>query len=337
MHALVFDTFGGPEVLSYREVADPAVPPGHIQLAMRAIGLNFADIYRRKGNYVLAGKAPFIAGYEGAGEVVAVGEDVEGVAIGDRIGFADVPFANATRVTVPLERAIPLPVDIDFEAAAALLLQGLTAQYLVEDSYSIRAGDTVLVQAAGGGVGQLLIRLAIARGASVIAMASTAEKQALATAAGSVHALGYDEGWPDKVRALSAGGVNVAYDSVGVTLLDSLAAVRSRGTLVTFGMAGGAGTAGRSALPHGKLENRRRWRSLGFSHRSAATVEPGRAAVPGAARGYYPAAAHRDLRALGRGSRPCPARRSPLLRQDRAFARMTPVLFSRPRQATGTL
>ncbi|MGF6175601.1 quinone oxidoreductase family protein [Ensifer sp. 4252] len=239
MHALVFDTFGEPEVLSYREVADPAVPSGHIQLATRAIGLNFADIYRRKGNYTLAGKAPHIAGYEGAGEVIAIGEGVEGVAIGDRIGFADVPFANATRVTVPLDRAIPLPDDIGFEAAAALLLQGLTAQYLVEDSYSVRAGETVLVQAAGGGVGQLLIRLAIARGASVIAMASTLEKQALAKAAGAAYALGYDEGWPDKVRALSNGGVDVAYDSVGITLLDSLSAVRSRGTLVTFGMAGG--------------------------------------------------------------------------------------------------
>ena len=152
MRALLFETFGGPEVLQYCELPDPPVPPGHVQLAMRAIGLNFADLHRRRGNYFLPGKPPHINGYEGAGVVAAVGEGVEGFAIGDRVGFADCPFANATLVNVPVEKAIPLPDDIGFVEAAAVLLQGLTAQYLVEDSCRVRAGDIVLVHAAGGGV-----------------------------------------------------------------------------------------------------------------------------------------------------------------------------------------
>jgi len=102
MKALLFERFGGPNVLEYREMPDPAVLPGHVQLAMRAIGLNFADLHRRRGNYFLAGDPPHVSGYEGAGEVVAVGSGVAGIAIGDRIGFADCPFANATRVNVPV-------------------------------------------------------------------------------------------------------------------------------------------------------------------------------------------------------------------------------------------
>lgn len=239
MQALTFDTFGGPEVLRLRELPDPAVPAGHIQLDMRAIGLNFADIYRRRGEYHLAGSLPYISGYEGAGEVVAVGQGVEGYAPGDRIGFADVPFANATRVNVPVEHALPLPSQLSYVDAAALLLQGLTAQYLLEDSYAVRPGDHVLIHAAAGGVGQYLVQLAVARGARVIALASTPAKRAIASALGAEHALGYDGDWVAQVLALSGGGVHVAYDAVGVTLPDSLRAVRKRGTLVSYGMAGG--------------------------------------------------------------------------------------------------
>lgn len=238
MHALTFDTFGGPEVLAWRKLPDPAVPPGHILLAMHASGLNFADIYRRRGHYALAGAAPHIAGYEGAGEVVAVGDGVNGIAIGDRIGFADVPFAHATRVTVPVTHALPLPSSLGYVEAAALLLQGLTAQYLVEDTYPVRAGDAVLIHAAAGGVGQYLVQLAVARFATVIALASTPAKRAIATARGARHSLGYDGDWVAQVLELT-GGVHAAYDAVGATLADSLRAVRARGTLVTYGMAGG--------------------------------------------------------------------------------------------------
>lgn len=239
MFALAFERFGGPEVLDYRVLPDPAVPPGHIQLAMRAAGLNFADIHRRRGNYRLAGQAPHIAGYEGAGEVIAVGDSVDGIAVGDRIGFADVPFANATRVTLPIEHAIPLPAYLSFVEAAAILLQGLTAQYLIEDSYRVGAGDELLVHAAAGGVGQMLTRLATARGARVIAMASSPRKREIALACGAARALGYDGDWAGQVRELSGGGVHAAYDSVGTTFRQSLAACRTRGVLVAFGTAGG--------------------------------------------------------------------------------------------------
>lgn len=239
MKALVFDTFGSSDVLQYRDIPEPALPPGHILLDMRAIGLNFADIYRRRGHYHLAGEPPYIAGYEGAGIVAALGEGVTGFAIGDRIGFADCPFANAQRVAVPIEKAIPLPEDVDFTEAAAILLQGLTAQYLVSDSYAVRHGDLILVHAAAGGVGQALVQLVLAKGGRVIGMASTEEKRAAARAAGAEAALGYDGDWPARVLEMSDGGVHAVYDSIGSTLAGSIAAVRDRGALIFFGMAGG--------------------------------------------------------------------------------------------------
>jgi NADPH2:quinone reductase len=239
MKALLFENFGSPDVLEYRELPDPPVPPGHIQLAMRAIGVNFADLHRRRGNYFLPGKPPHINGYEGAGIVAAVGRGVEGIAVGDRIGFADCPFANATRVNVPVEKAIPLPDEIAFVEAAAILLQGLTAQYLVEDSYAVRPGDVVLVHAAGGGVGQGLIQLAGAKGARVIGLASTAEKRAVAVELGAEACLDYSADWPDRVRDQAGGGLQVAYDSVGTTFLQSLGCLVDRGSLVAFGTAGG--------------------------------------------------------------------------------------------------
>lgn len=238
MKALLFESFGGPEVLQYRELPDPAVPPGHVQLAMRAIGLNFADLHRRRGNYRLPGKPPHINGYEGAGVVVAVGDGVEQVRVGDRIGFADCPFANATRVNVPVEKAIPLPDHIGFIDAAAILLQGLTAQYLIEDSYRVRAGDTILVHAAGGGVGQLLVQLARQKGARIIGLASTSQKRAVARALGASQCFDYSATWPEQVRKCED-GVDAAFDSIGATILHSLSCLRDRGTLVAFGTAGG--------------------------------------------------------------------------------------------------
>lgn len=239
MKALLFESFGGPDVLQYRELRDPPVPPGHVQLAMRAIGLNFADLHRRRGNYFLPGEPPHINGYEGAGQVVALGEGVEGIEIGDRIGFADCPFANATRVNVPVEKAIPLPHGIGFIEAAAILLQGLTAQYLVEDSGRVGAGNTVLVHAAGGGVGQALIQLAVAKGARVIGLASTEEKRRIAVDLGAEECFAYSNDWPARVGNQTNDGFDVIYDSVGTTFLQSLACLRIRGTLVVFGTAGG--------------------------------------------------------------------------------------------------
>ena len=239
MYALVFDRFGGPEVLEYRELPDPAIPAGHIQLEVQAAGLNFADVYRRNGNYHLAGDPPYICGYEGAGRIVGIGAGVGGYSVGDLIGFADVPFAHATRINVPEEHAIPLPDGISCELAAAVLLQGLTAQYLVSDSYAVRRGDIVLVHAAAGGVGQYLTQMATARGAEVIALASSDEKCRLAKSRGARHALLNTAPWVDAVREISAGGVHAAYDSIGATLEDSFRATRTKGSVVFFGMAGG--------------------------------------------------------------------------------------------------
>ncbi|MES2070920.1 MAG: quinone oxidoreductase [Pseudomonadota bacterium] len=239
MHALVFDRFGGPEVLEYRELPDPAIPAGHLQLEVQAAGLNFADVYRRNGNYHLAGDPPYICGYEGAGRVVGIGEGVSGYAIGERIAFADVPFAHATRVNVPVEHAIPLPEGISCELAAAVLLQGLTAQYLVSDSYAVQRGDVVLVHAAAGGVGQYLTQMAVARGAEVIALVSSEDKCRLAKSRGAQHAILNTGPWLDTVREISRGGVHVTYDSIGATLEDSFRATRAKGTVVFFGMAGG--------------------------------------------------------------------------------------------------
>jgi NADPH2:quinone reductase len=245
LKALVFHEFGGPEVLQINEVADPAILAGSVVVRTKAVGLNFADIYRRRGDYHLAGKAPWILGYEGAGIVEQVGEGVVGIRVGDRVGFADAPFANAELVSVTADRAIPLPSNISFELAASVLLQGLTAHYLANDSYPVRPGDEVLVHAAAGGVGQLLIQLCKSKGAKVLGLTSNAAKREAALSVGADEVLLYDGGaegkWTRDARAWSKDGqgVNVAYDSVGSTLMESFAAVKTKGTVVFFGMAGG--------------------------------------------------------------------------------------------------
>lgn len=240
MRALTFSTFGGPEVLSVREVPDPVLQSGQALVRTRAIGLNFADIYRRRGNYHLAGEPPFIAGYEAAGAVVAA-DDEGRVRVGDRVAFADSPYANAELVAVPVEKLIPLPKDISFDTAAALLLQGLTAQYLVRDSHRLQVGEDVLVHAAAGGVGLLLVQISKRLGARVVALASTEEKRAAALAAGADVVFPSSRDWVAAVRAWSrdGAGVDVVYDSVGSTLDASLAAARVGGHVVFYGMAGG--------------------------------------------------------------------------------------------------
>src|SRR4249919_1618911 len=150
MHALTFSRFGGPDVLEWTALPDPQAAPGIAVVRMHSIGLNFADIYRRQGRYHLSGSPPWIAGYEGAGEIIALdASDADsGFRIGQRVAFADAPFANAEQVAVPLDRLIRLPDDIGFDIAGGLLLQGLTAQFLSEESYPVKSGDRVLVHAA---------------------------------------------------------------------------------------------------------------------------------------------------------------------------------------------
>jgi NADPH2:quinone reductase len=241
MKALIFEQFGGPDVLIYKEIQDPIVEGDQLLVRMKAIGLNFADVYRRKGNYHLAGDPPYILGYEGAGIVEWVPPHNAHIQIGDRIAFADVPFANAELVAVPVDRAIPLPVDISFDQAAGLLLQGMTAHYLVNDSYHIQEGNDVLVHAAAGGVGQILIQLCKSKGARVIGLTSSEAKKQVALDAGADDVFLYETDWVNSVIESTIGkqGVQVAYDSVGSTLMGSFAAVRTKGTVVFYGMAGG--------------------------------------------------------------------------------------------------
>lgn len=240
MKALIFETFGGPEVLQYKEIENPVITENELLVRMKAVGLNFADIYRRKGNYHLAGNPPYILGYEGSGIVEQVGVGIKKWKVGDRIAFADVPFANAELVAVPIEKAIPLPNNISFEVAASVLLQGLTAQYLTRDSYKVMAGDTMLVHAAAGGVGQNLIQIGKLFGAKVIGLTSSREKSEVASSVGADHVFLYNDNWKNEVKEVTNGvGVDVVYESVGSTLANSFEVTRTGGTVVFYGMSGG--------------------------------------------------------------------------------------------------
>jgi len=238
MKALTFSKFGDSAVLEYKEIPEPILKTDEILVEMKAIGLNFADVYRRKGNYHLKGNPPFIAGYEGAGIVVHTNGNSE-FKIGDRVAFADVPFANAELVAVPLEHVIPLPENITFETAAAILLQGLTAHYLATDSHKTQKGETVLVHASAGGVGQFLTQISKLLGARVIGMTSSAEKASVSKQNGADAVFLYSEDWKNNVFDFCPNGVDVVYDSIGSTLTDSFEVTKECGQVVFFGMAGG--------------------------------------------------------------------------------------------------
>jgi NADPH2:quinone reductase len=239
MKALTFSVFGDPEVLQYKDVDSPVLKANEILVEMRAIGLNFSDTERRKGNYHLLGKPPYIAGYEGAGVVIDSNNHPD-FKPGDRVSFGDVPFANAEQVAVPVTHAIPLPPEISFETAAAILLQGMTAHYLAIDSHEVKPGETVLVHAVAGGVGQLLTQICKLLGAKVIGLTSSEAKKSNALATGADVVFLYQDDWKTQVLNYTGGnGVDVVYDSVGSTLNDSLAVTKIKGTVVLYGKAGG--------------------------------------------------------------------------------------------------
>lgn len=240
MKALIFNKFGDSDVLHYQEISDPTIQPNEVLVRTKSIGLNFADIYRRKGNYHLAGEPPYILGYEGAGIVESIGQNVTQVHIGSRVAFADAPFANAELVAVPEDKLILLPDEISFDVASAVLLQGLTAHYLTSDSYPVQVNDTVIVHAASGGVGQNLIQISKLKGAKVIGLTSTKEKAEKALAVGADAVLTYNEDWVQGIKDLTNGqGADVVYDSVGSTLSNSFEVTRIGGAVVFFGMSGG--------------------------------------------------------------------------------------------------
>ncbi len=236
MKGLCFDRFGGPEVLFYGDLPEPELQNGGAIVEMEAIELNYADIYRRQGRYHLQGSPPFIAGYEGAGWVVA---SAGTFSVGQRVAFVDSPFANAERVFVRDEHLIPLPETVSAELAASVLLQGLTAAYLVQDSYLVQRGDWAIVLAAAGGVGQQLAQQIRNRGGRVFGLTSDPRKFEVIRAAGADAVATYAEDWVARARELSPGGVQVVYDSMGSTLRKSLDAVRNGGHVVFYGKADG--------------------------------------------------------------------------------------------------
>jgi len=241
MQAAAFTKFGEPAVLTLQTLPDPEPGPGDVLVRTQAMGLNFADIYRRRGEYTLVPPSPYVLGYEGAGVVDKLGPGVRGVKIGDRVAFVDVPRANAELVVAPFEKVIPLPDDIPFQIAAAALLQGLTAQYLTEETHPVQAGETVLVHAASGGVGLFLVQLAKLRGARVIGIVSSRSKADAVLESGADETIDSSSSdFLQVTRELTGGkGADVVYDSVGTTLNKSIAAVKGRGHVVFFGWAGG--------------------------------------------------------------------------------------------------
>lgn len=241
MKALCFEEFGNAKVLKYEEIPDPVVGPKNILVRTKAIGLNFADIYRRKGMYHLEGNPPYILGYEGAGVVEAIGDKISEYDVGDRVAFADVPHANAEYVCVPEEKAIPLPDLISYETAASILLQGLTADYLIHDSFRIHPDQTVVIHAISGGVGQLLLQMVKNKGAKVLGVTSSIRKQEIALSLGADDVFLHSDDWKSSIleHTKDGKGADVVYDSVGSTLLGSFDIVKTGGTVVFYGTAGG--------------------------------------------------------------------------------------------------
>ncbi|HET7734901.1 MAG TPA: quinone oxidoreductase [Nocardioidaceae bacterium] len=235
--ALVVTRHGGPEVLSVQSLELPPPGTGEALIEVAAAGVNFIDVYRREGIYPVP--TPFVSNTEGAGTVVEVGPDCD-LTPGDRVAWSDVPGSAASHVVARASLVVPVPDEVGLETAAGVMLQGMTAHYLVRSTYPIQAGDTALVHAAAGGMGQLLVRWVTALGGRVLATASTDEKRAVATAAGAEAVFGYDD-FVDGVRDVTdQRGVDVVYDGVGATTFDgSLASLRRRGTMVLFGGASG--------------------------------------------------------------------------------------------------
>lgn len=231
---------GGPEVLELEELPLPEPRSGQVLVRTEAIGVNYIDVYHRTGLYKT--EPPIPLGVEGAGVVEAVASDVRTPRVGERVVWSSAPGSYATHVLVPAERTVPIPADIDSRLAAAVFLQGMTAHYLVRDTFRLGPGHVALVHAAAGGVGLLLVQLAQRAGARVLGTVSTTEKAALAKQAGADDVILYrEQDFEAEVRRLTGGrGVNVVYDSVGkATFEKSLRSLSPRGYLVLFGQASG--------------------------------------------------------------------------------------------------
>jgi len=243
MKAIRFHATGGPEVLRLEDVPVPAAGQGQALVRLRATGVNFVDIYHRRGDYPPPGGLPCITGQEGAGVVEAVGPGAEGLRPGDRVTYTGVPGSYAEYVAAPAWRLVPIPPQVSFEQAAAIMLQGMTAHYLLHAAHHTRAGETVLVHAAAGGVGLLAVQMAKMLGARVIGTVSTPEKARLAREAGADEVILYTQAdFAEEAKRLTDGrGVDLVLDAVGKpTFQKGLEALALHGHLIVYGRAAGA-------------------------------------------------------------------------------------------------
>ena len=241
MKAIQVARVGGPEALTLVDLPVPEPKPNAALVQIKAAGVNFIDVYFREGRY--PAPLPFINGQEAAGIVVAVGPDVTTLRLGDRVAYTGVPGSYAEYAAVPADRLVKIPDELDFEQAAAAMLQGMTAHYLSHSTYPIKSEDAALIHAAAGGVGSLLVQMAKRLGARVIATAGSEAKAQLARDAGADEVIIYTEqDFETETHRLTDGqGVQVVYDGVGKdTFARDLNVLRPRGYLVLFGGASGA-------------------------------------------------------------------------------------------------
>ena len=235
---IVMERPGGPEVLALRSTETPSPGPDDLVVDVGACGVNFIDIYQRKGMYPI--DLPAVLGMEGAGRVAAVGSDVTRFAVGDRVAWGFTRGSYTTQAVIPAGDAVPVPDEVADRIAAAVMLQGMTAHFLAHSVTSLATGDVALVHAGAGGVGLLVTQLLVDHGLRVISTVSSAAKADLSRAAGAEPLVGY-AGFPERVRELTDGrGVRVVFDGVGrTTFADGLDALAVRGTMVLFGASSG--------------------------------------------------------------------------------------------------
>ena len=237
---------GGPEVLTFEEIEVPAPGPGQVKIRNRAIGVNFIDTYFRMGMYPSPVGMPFVSGNEAAGDVIAVGPGVTDLKVGDRVGYTSALGSYAAERILPADRAVKLPDAISYEQAAAMMLKGMTAQYLLRRTYKVQKGDNVLIHAAAGGVGLIASQWANHLGANVIGTVGSKDKAELAKKNGAHHVILYrDEDFVARVKEITGGKLcAVVYDGVGkATFPASLDCIRPLGMFVSFGSASGPITA----------------------------------------------------------------------------------------------
>jgi NADPH2:quinone reductase len=241
MKAVRVHQYGGLEALKYEDVPLPEPKEGEARVKIEAIGVNFIDIYHRIGRY--QGSLPLTLGQEASGTVDAVGKNVTDVRPGERVVYASVQGSYAEYAIAPTWRLVPISEKVDAQQAAAVMIQGMTAHYLTFSTYPLKAGETALVHAAGGGTGQLLVQVAKRRGAHIIGTVSTEEKATLAREAGADQVIIYTQAdFVDEVKRLTNNaGVDVVYDSVGKDTFDqSLNCLRRRGYMVLYGQSSGS-------------------------------------------------------------------------------------------------